>query len=146
MPGIGVPRSRERNAAGRENVADGICRSDAERWQNTTPEFKAAPSSPRGVSPGVVLWVAVLCHPHGAFLGRVPGEGVGDEGRMWRLRKRGRAELSGRAQENTVVSSALQRPFGASDHRAGASLKGLGLVLAPLGPPAATLHPYLVSF
>lgn len=69
-------------------------------------------------------------------LGRVSGEGVGDEGRMWCLRKCGQAELSERAQANTVVSSALQRPFGASDHKAGASLKGLGLVLAPLGPPA----------
>lgn len=55
------------------------------------------------------------------------------------------AELSG-AQEDTVVSSALQRPFGASDHKAGASLQGLGLVLALLGPPAALLCPYLVSF
>lgn len=56
------------------------------------------------------------------------------------------AELSGRAQEDTVVSSALQRPFGASNHKAGASLKGLGLVVASLGPPAAPLSPYLVSF
>lgn len=74
--------------------------------------------------------------PSPRCLGRVSGEGVGDGGRMWRLRKRGRAELSERARENTVVSSALQRPFGASDHKAGASLKGLRLVLAPLGPPA----------
>lgn len=31
MPGIGVPRSRERNAAGWRNPTDGICKSDAER-------------------------------------------------------------------------------------------------------------------
>lgn len=56
------------------------------------------------------------------------------------------AELSGRAQEDTVVSSALQRQFGASDHKAGVALKGLGLVLTSLGPPAAPLSPYLVLF
>lgn len=112
-------------------------------WQNTTPESKAAHCSPRGVIPVVVLWVAVLCWPQGALGGSLVRVLVtrGGCGAF-----RSAAELSGRAQENTVVSSALQRPFGASDHKAGASLKGLALLLTPLGPPAATLHPYLVLF
>lgn len=85
----------------------------------------------------MLLGVAVLCCPLWRWQGSAGG--AGDEGRMRRR------ALCG-AQEGTVVSSALQRPFGASDHKAGASPQGLGLVLALLEPPAALLCPYLVSF
>lgn len=86
----------------------------------------------------MLLGVAVLCCPHSALAGAL----------LEVLVTRGgcSAELSEHAQEDTVVSSALQRLFGASDHKAGASLQGLGLVLALLGPPEAFLCPYLVSF